>query len=445
MMRVYYGIADARSKMQNRMNVAEPELSAHIRQRIRDVFGEDLSAEMVVDRILHDIRLRGDAALFEYIEKLDGVSLEKLEVPAEEIAAAKGKADQAILASLQLAAERIREYHTQQARSLPLGRTDFSPGLGQILAPIERVGVYAPGGTASYPSTVLMTAIPARAAGVDEVILATPAQADGHISPLTLAAARMAGIDRVFAIGGAVAIGALAFGTESVPKVDKICGPGNIFVMLAKKQVFGAVGIDGLQGPTETVVLADESASPVSCAADLLAQAEHDELSSAILITPSKSLAEAVSNEVARQLDGLSRSGIARKSLDSNGGIVVTETMEEAIDLVNSYAPEHLCLLVKDPDSVAPEIRHSGGIFIGESSPEVLGDYVAGPSHVMPTGGTARFSSPVNVLDFLKVTSRVELDSESFKTLGPHAEAIARAEGLTAHAEAVRKRRARNE
>ena len=439
-MRIFEDIESARTSLFMRSYSDTAQLPDHVTKRIREVFGEDLSAEAVVDRILQDIRNRGDEAVFEYTEKLDGIKIDKLEVSPEEFAAARGQADQTILASLQLAAERIRDYHTRQVQSLPIGRTDFIPGLGQMLAPIELVGVYAPGGTASYPSTVLMTAIPAKAAGVDEVILATPAQADGHISPLTLAAAEMAGIERVFAIGGAVAIGALAFGTESVPKVDKICGPGNIFVMLAKKQVFGTAGIDGLQGPTETVVLADESASPVSCAADLLAQAEHDELSSAILITPSKSLAEAVSDEVERQLERLSRSRIARKSLEKNGGIVVTRTMNEAIELVNAYAPEHLCLLVADSEAVAPKIRHSGGIFIGESSPEVLGDYVAGPSHVMPTGGTARFSSPVNVLDFLKVTSRVELDEDSFKKLGPHAEAIARAEGLTAHAEAVRKR-----
>ncbi len=439
-MKIIRDLEIARNTLLKRSPAGTVKLPPQVKQRISDTFGEELTAEAVVERIITDVRNNGDAALFDYAQKLDGATIDRFEVAPEMILEAKEKADEKLLASLRIAAERIRDFHIRQHDSLPIGRSEFGDGIGQILAPLERVGVYAPGGTASYPSTVLMTAIPAKAAGVDEVILATPAQHDGNIPPLTLAAAQIAGVDRVFAIGGAAAIAALAFGTESVPKVDKICGPGNIFVMLAKKQVFGTVAIDGLQGPTETVVLADDSASPVSCAADLLAQAEHDELSSAIMITTSELLAEEVSIEVERQLDDLSRSEIALKSLEQRGGIVVVASMDEAIDLVNTYAPEHLCLLVRDADSVAGEIRHSGGIFIGESSPEVLGDYVAGPSHVMPTGGTARFSSPLNILDFLKITSRVGLNERSFKELGPHAEAIARAEGLTAHARAVLKR-----
>ncbi len=439
-MKIIRNIETARLTLLKRSAAGEVELPPQVKQRIRKTFGKSLTAEAVVEQIITDVRDNGDAALFEYIEKLDGVRLNRLEVPRDEIESAKKKISKDLLASLKIAAGRIRDFHLKQLKLLPLGRIDFGEGVGQVLAPLERIGVYAPGGTASYPSTVLMTAIPAKAAGVDEVILATPPQSDGHVPPLTLAAAQIAGVDRVFSIGGSAAIAALAFGTNSVPRVDKICGPGNIFVMLAKKQVFGTVAIDGLQGPTETIVLADDSASPVSCAADLLAQAEHDELSSAIMITTSESLAEKVSAEVERQLGSLSRSAIARKSLEQRGGIVVVGSMDEAVDLINCYAPEHLCLLVKDAGSVADRIRHSGGIFIGESSPEVLGDYVAGPSHVMPTGGTARFSSPVNILDFLKVTSRVELNKESFRKLGPHAEAIARAEGLTAHAEAIRKR-----
>ena len=439
-MKIIHDIEIAQSTLLKRSPAGTVELPPQVKQRISDTFGEELTAEAVVERIINDVRNNGDAALFEYAQKLDGATIDRFEVVPEEISAAKEKADEKLLDSLQIAAERVRDFHLGQCDLLPIGRSEFGEGIGQILAPLERVGVYAPGGTASYPSTVLMTALPAKAAGVDEVILATPAQPDGHIPPLTLAAAQIAGVDRVFAVGGAAAIAALAFGTESVPKVDKICGPGNIFVMLAKKQVFGMVAVDGLQGPTETVVLADDSASPVSCAADLLAQAEHDELSSAIMITTSASLAEEVSIEVELQLGDLYRSEIALKSLEQRGGIIVVANMDEAIDLINAYAPEHLCLLVRDADSVAGRIRHSGGIFIGESSPEVLGDYVAGPSHVMPTGGTARFSSPLNVLDFLKITSLVELNERSFKELGPHAEAIARAEGLTAHARAVRKR-----
>ncbi|MFO8102367.1 MAG: histidinol dehydrogenase [Dehalococcoidia bacterium] len=440
-MRIIRDMETARSTLLKRSPAGTVELPPQVSKRISEVFGRKLKAEEVVTRIAEDIRQRGDAAVFEYIEKLDGVRLERLEVPRDEIESADKKVDKNLLASLQIAARRIEDFHLRQLDLLPLGRTELGEGVGQMLAPLERVGVYAPGGTASYPSTVLMTAIPARAAGVDEVILATPPQSNGHVPPLTLAAAQMAGVDRLFSIGGAAAIAALAFGAQSVPRVDKICGPGNIFVMLAKKHLFGTVAIDGLQGPTETVVVADDSANPVSCAADLLAQAEHDELSSAIMITTSESLAGAVSAEVERQAGDISRKQIALKSLEQRGGIVVAGSMDEAVELVNAYAPEHLCLMVKDADSVAAGIRHSGGIFIGESSPEVLGDYVAGPSHVMPTGGTARFSSPVNILDFLKVTSRVELSDDSFKKLGPHAEAIAEAEGLTAHAEAVRKRK----
>ncbi len=439
-MKIILDIETAKSTLLKRSPAGVIELPPHVKQRINDTFGQELTAEEVVERIISDVRSKGDTALAEYTEKLDGVKLDKFEVSQEEISAAKEKSDKKLLDSLEIAAERIRAFHLRQRDSLPLGRNEFGDGIGQVLAPLERVGVYAPGGTASYPSTVLMTAIPAKAAGVDEVILVTPPKADGSIPPLTLAAAHIARVDRVFSIGGAAAIAAIAFGTESVPKVDKICGPGNIFVMLAKKQVFGTVAIDGLQGPTETIVLADNLANPVSCAADLLAQAEHDELSSAIMITTSASLAEEVSDEIESQLGDLSRREIARKSLERNGGIVVTESMNEAIELVNDYAPEHLCLLVADSKSIAGKIRHSGGIFIGETSPEVLGDYVAGPSHVMPTGGTARFSSPLNVLDFLKVTSLVELNETWFKELASHAEAIASAEGLTAHAQAIIKR-----
>ncbi|MFA4836414.1 MAG: histidinol dehydrogenase, partial [Dehalococcoidia bacterium] len=271
-MRIIRDVESAKSTLLKRLPAELVELPPHVKERVKKVFGKDLTAEEVVKQIIADVRTRGDEALFEYTEKLDGAKLSRLEVSPKEIAAAKTNVDKQLMNSLQIAAERVSDFHQRQRDSLPKGRIEFSKGVGQVITPLERVGVYAPGGTASYPSTVLMTAIPARAAGVDEVILATPPRPDGHIPPLTLAAARIARVDRVFAIGGAVAIAALAFGTRSVPKVDKICGPGNIFVMLAKKQVFGAVDIDGLQGPTETIVLADDSANPASCAADLLAQ-----------------------------------------------------------------------------------------------------------------------------------------------------------------------------
>lgn len=439
-MRIIQDIQTAKSTLLKRLPAELVELPPQAKERIKEAFGEELAPEEVVKRIITDVQRGGDAALLKYIEKLEGARLTRVEVPEKEITAARNNIDGELLAALQTAAGRIRDFHQKQRDLLPEGRIELGEGLGQVIVPLERVGIYAPGGTASYPSTVLMTAIPARVAGVGEIILTTPPQRDGHISPLTLTAAGIAGVDRVFAVGGAQAIAALAFGTESIPRVDKICGPGNIFVILAKKQVFGAVDIDGLQGPTETIVLADDSANPASCAADLLAQAEHDELATAIMITASLELARKVTAEVERQLVDLERRKIAGTSLAQRGGIVVVSDMDEAIQLVNDYAPEHLCLLVREAESIAARIRNAGGIFIGESSPEVIGDYMAGPSHVMPTGGTARFSSPLSVTDFLKITSLIALDKETLKELGPQAAAIARAEGLTAHAAAVERR-----
>ncbi len=438
-MRIIQDIQIAKSTLLKRVPAESVELPPQARQRIKETFGKELTPGEAVRQIITAVQERGDAALLEYTEKLEGAKLTRLEVPKEEITAARRNVDEELLAALQTAAERIRDFHQKQRDLLPMGQIELGEGMGQVIAPLERVGVYAPAGTASYPSTVLMTAIPARVAGVDEIILATPPRPDGHIPPLTLAAADISGVDRVFAVGGAQAIAALAFGTESIPRVDKICGPGNIFVMLAKKQVFGAVGIDGLQGPTETIVLADDSANPVSCAADLLAQAEHDELATAIMITTSPELAREVKAEVERRLVGLERSKIVEMSLEQRGGIIVVGGMDEAIQLVNDYAPEHLCLFVRDAESVVARIRNAGGIFI--ESPEVIGDYVAGPSHVMPTGGTARFSSPLSVADFLKITSLIALDEKTINKLGPLAAAIARAEGLTAHAAAVERRR----
>lgn len=435
--RIIRDVETARSTVLKRTPLESLRLPSALKSRIAERFGKQLSPEEVVSGIISDVQRNGDKALLQYTEHLDGAVLSSLEVPRAEIDAAKSEVDRRLMTSMWVAAEKIEDFHRKQRGTLPLGRVEYSEGVGQLLAPLERVGVYAPGGTASYPSTVLMTVIPAKAAGVDEVILATPPKPDGHIPPLTLAAAAIAGADRVFSIGGAPAIAALAYGTESVPRVDKICGPGNIFVTLAKKQVFGAVDIDGLQGPTETIVLADASANASMCAADLLAQAEHDELASAIMITTSHEVAEKVVEEVERQMAKLERSGIAAKSLEGRGGIVVVDGMEVAIRLVNEYAPEHLCLLVEDGEAVAGRIRHAGGIFIGDTSPEVLGDYVAGPSHVMPTGGTARFSSPLNVMHFLKLTSIVALDEAAFDALRVHAANLARSEGLTGHAAAV--------
>ncbi len=439
-MKIIQGQEAAKATLLKRLPLGFMEAPPYLKQQIKNIFGRELSPDEVVEQIIQKIRSEGDKALFEYSERIDKVKLERLEVTRDEIAKAYEQIDKELLKALKLAAERIFSFHQKQKDFFFKAKGNLGEGLTQVITPLERVGIYAPGGKASYPSTVLMTAIPAKAAGVREIILATPPGPDGEIPSPTLAAAELAGVDRIFKIGGAQAIAALAFGTQSVPKVDKICGPGNIFVMLAKKKVFGEVGIDGLQGPTETLILADDSANPSLCAADLLAQAEHDELASAILLTTSPELAGKVNAEVERQLAGLERKEIARKSLEERGGIVVVNSLAEAIELANFYAPEHLCLMVRDAQPIVAQIKHAGGIFVGENSPEVLGDYVAGPSHVMPTGGTARFSSALNVVDFLKITGLVALNEESLKNLGPAAALIAKAEGLTAHAAAVEKR-----
>jgi histidinol dehydrogenase len=394
----------------------------------------DNSLEPEVRQIIDEVRGGGDAALFGCTLKFDRVKLSSLEVNKQQIKDAYRRVDKELISALKLAAERIGTFHRKQKDMLA------KPVAGQLVRPLERVGVYAPGGTASYPSTVLMTAVPAKIAGVKEVILATPPRPDGTVSPATLVAADIAGVDRIFSIGGAQAIAALAFGTDSVPAVDKICGPGNIFVVLAKELVYGVVDIDGLPGPSEVIVIADETANPAYCAADLLAQAEHDPLASAILITTSKRLANEVNQEVEKQLKGLERRAIAAESLRKQGVIAVVADIDQAVDLANLYAPEHLCLMVKDADALVKRLTNAGCIVTGESATVVLGDYVFGPSHVLPTGATARFGSPLNVLDFVKFTSLLNVDKATLKKLGKAAATIARAEGLEAHARAVEKR-----
>ena len=338
-----------------------------------------------------------------------------------------------------LAAGRIRAFHALQP--VQSWTTDTLGGrLGQRVSPLGRVGVYVPGGTAPLPSSLLMSAIPAQVAGVAEIVVATPPGRDGRVPPVILAAAAAVGIETVYPLGGAQAVAALAFGTATIPRVDKIVGPGNLFVTLAKQQVFGLVGIDGLNGPTETVIIADETANPGWLAADLLAQAEHDPLATAILLTPSAALAVAVQAEVARQLEGLSRDRIIAVSLAGRGGIVVTADLAQAAALADDFAPEHLCLATREPRALAESLRQAGGLFFGEHSFEVLGDYVAGPSHTMPTGGTARFASPLNVLDFVRITSLIDLDAGTMAELAPAAALLAQAEGLTAHAAAAERR-----
>ncbi|MBE0415959.1 MAG: histidinol dehydrogenase [Dehalococcoidia bacterium] len=438
-MRIIRHIEEAKASLR-RSPFELGEVPLEVKQKIRDVFALELTPEEAVGRVIAEVRNKGDAALLDYTKRIEGVELTSLEATKEEIREAYENVDRELISALSVAAERVRSFHQAQLNHSIKGFMEG--GLGQIVRPLGRVGIYVPGGTACYPSTVLMTAIPARVAGVEEIILTTPPGKGekGEIPPATLVAADIAKVDRVFKVGGAQAIAALAFGTQSVPRVDKVCGPGGLFVVLAKRMVFGAVDIDGLAGPTETVILADDSASPVLCAIDLLAQAEHDVLASAILITTSSKLAEAVNDELERQIKGLGRAKIARQSLDKRGRIIVVADMEQAIELIDLYAPEHLSLMLRDASSYMERIRNAGGIFIGESSPETLGDYVAGPSHVMPTGGSARFRSPLGVGDFLKLTSVVSLSDEDLKALGAVAATIARAEGLTAHARAVEAR-----
>ncbi len=410
-----------------------------MRDGVMRVFGEDLSAEAVVSRIIADVRANGDTALRHYTREIDGVDLDSFEVTQAEIDAALEIVPADVTEALRFAAARIRRFHEQQHIDSWM---DFQPegALGQLIRPLERVGLYAPGGTAPYPSSLLMTAIPAAVAGVEEVVVCAPPERDGRIAPVTAVAAHVAGVQRVFKLGGAQAIAAMALGTASVPKVDKILGPGNIFVVLAKRQVYGEVAIDALPGPTETLLIADESADAALCAADMLAQAEHDAMASAILLTTSGQLAERVYLELERQLAMLSREGIASESLANNGAIIVVPSLDSAFEIANEYAPEHLCLLLSDPWAHIASVKHAGGIFVGEHSPEVIGDYTAGPSHVMPTGRTARFSSPVNVSDFVKIISVIGLNERGLREVGPAAVRIAHAEGLTAHAAAVEQR-----
>jgi histidinol dehydrogenase len=394
--------------------------------------------EQAVRQIISEVRRRGDVALLDYTLKFDGVKLTSLEVSKEQIKVSRSEVDSELLSALRLAAERIESFHTAQRDSLL--RESAGADLGWLIRPLQNIGIYSPGGTVSYPSTVLMTAIPAKVAGVKEVVMVTPPRKDGTVHPAVLAAADIAGVDRVFSVGGAQAIAALAFGTETIPKVDKICGPGNIYVTIAKRLVYGEVGIDGLYGPSEVIIIADETANPEYCAADLLAQAEHDPLAKAILITTSRPLADGVNREIEEQLKQLSRRDIATESLENNGLIAVVASVDEAIELSNLYAPEHLCLVVDKAASYIDKISNSGCLFVGENSVEVLVDYVAGPSHVLPTEGTARFGSPLNVTDFVKLTSLVNMDKASLKALAKAAAIIARAEGLEAHARAAEKR-----
>jgi len=437
-----YKVGQAQQTILRRDRALEPEVTPAMRARMAAIFGEELTPAAAVARILDDVRARGDAALFEWTQRIDGVALARLDVDPADIRAAAGSLPADLRDALRLAANRIRAFHALQPVQ-SWTTTTLGGRLGQRVAPLRRVGVYVPGGSAPLPSSLLMSAIPAQVAGVTEIVVVTPPGRDGRVPPVILAAAEAIGLTTVYTLGGAQAVAALAFGTATIPRVDKIVGPGNLFVTLAKRQVFGLVGIDGLAGPTETVVIADETADPAWVAADLLAQSEHDPLATAILLTPSRPLAEAVQREVARQVEALSRDDIIAAALAGQGGIVVTADLAEAAALADAFAPEHLCLATAEPRALADAIANAGGLFLGERSFEVLGDYVAGPSHTMPTGGTARFASPLNVLDFVRITSIIDLDAATTAALAPAAARLARAEALTAHAAAAERRMVR--
>ena len=428
---------EARATILRRRGLEDVQLPPAAVEHVRRVFGTALSPAQVVERIVAAVRERGDAAVREFSLAFDGSAPDLVALTAEEVRAAYDQVPPAVIEAMRLAVERVERYHRQQVRRSWL---DYEAGLGQIVRPLERVGLYAPGGRAAYPSSLIMSAVPARVAGVEEILLCTPPQADGQPRPSMVVAADLAGIRHIFRIGGAQAIAAMAFGTESVPRVDKILGPGNIFVVLAKRAVYGQVGIDQLAGPTETLIIADDTAAPAEVASDLLAQAEHDPLASAIALVTDRAFAEHVQRAVQEQLRALDRREIAAQSLEATGGVVLAGSLDEALELANAYAPEHLCLLVRDPWALAGRVRHAGGVFLGAHSPEVMGDYIAGPSHVMPTGGTARFASPLTVDDFVKTISVVALRAEDMQRYGPAAAELARAEGLTAHAAAVERR-----
>lgn len=390
-----------------------------------------------VAEIIKNVRENGDEALFEYCEKFDKAQLSSLAVTKEEIDEALSLVEPEFLETLEKAAKNIRKFHSRQVRNSFIINDEDGIVIGQKIIPVDRAGLYVPGGTAAYPSTVLMDAIPAKIAGCREVVMVTPPTKDGKVNPVILAAAYVAGIDRIFKVGGAQAIAALAYGTQSIPKVDKIVGPGNAFVAEAKKQVFGVVSIDMIAGPSEILIVADGKSNPSYIAADLLSQAEHDKMASAVLVTDSAELARNVSTELEKQIPLLERCEIARESIDVNGKIIVADTLDAAIEIANEIAPEHLELCVDNPFDKLDSIRHAGSIFMGRNCPEALGDYFAGPNHTLPTSGTAKFSSPLSVDDFIKKTQYTYYTKDALKKVAFDVAAFAKKEGLTAHAKSA--------
>ena len=405
-----------------------------------DIFARAVPAvnvEAIVAQIIADVKANGDEALLRYCQKFDRASLTTLQVSQQEMEEAAAQVDPQLIAIMEKAAANIRAFHEKQVRNSFIMHREKGVILGQKIIPVDRAGLYVPGGTAAYPSTVLMDAIPAKIAGCKEVVMVTPPNAQGKVNPAILAAAKVAGVDKIFKVGGAQAIAALAYGTESIPKVDKIVGPGNAFVAEAKKQVYGLVSIDMIAGPSEILIVADGATNPRHAAADLLSQAEHDTLASAVLVTDSMELALAVQAELEAQIPQLERQSIARESIDRNGKIIVTESILQAIEISNRIAPEHLELCLDNPFDYLDAVRHAGSIFMGRYCPEALGDYFAGPNHTLPTSGTARFSSPLGVDDFIKKTQFTYYTKDALQDVAENVATFARAEGLTAHAKSA--------
>ena len=437
MLKRIYGLNAALEAFSNRSSVIEGD------DPLTDgggIYNEMLTPEAFADRVLDDVREHGDAFIRQITKALDRVELGEFEVPVSRIKSAKSQLKNNEFEALEMAAARVAAF---QRRTLPMSWRDDAAGYGEVVHPVNAVGCCIPGGTAPLASTVIMTAVPAKVAGVSDVCVVTPSGADGYPHPAVLAACDVAGVDAVYAVGGAQAVAALAVGTESIPKVDVICGPGSIWVTAAKKRVFGLVGIDGIYGPTETMVIVDDTSDPAVAAADMLAQAEHDVLASPVLVALSEEAIDAVESEFATQLEMLPRAGIAMAAATGRGAAVIVDTIEEALKVAEAYAPEHLCLGFAGAENHLQNARHAGGIFVGERSGEVMADYVAGPSHVMPTGGSARFSSALSARDFVRVTPFLDMDDETFDSITHAASDLARLEMLEAHARAsdIRRRK----
>lgn len=417
--------------------IKEKQINTFLKSLRSRLYGRD-NVESTVRGILKDVRKNGDKALKKYTERFDAIRLKNLSINKKEIEFTANKADKKVLNALELSAKRIRAFHERQKeKSWAFSKNGIT--LGQIITPLERVGIYVPGGKASYPSTLLMNVIPAKVAGVKEIALCVPTP-KGEINPYVMLAIKLLGLKEVYRIGGAQAIGAMAYGTETIKRVDKIFGPGNIYVTTAKRLVFGEVDIDMIAGPSEILIIADETVNPLFIAADLLSQAEHDEMASAILVTNSESLAKKVIREIANQLNALKRKNIAKKSIQKYGAIIITKNLESAVNIANKISPEHLEIMTENPEKLLPKIKNAGAIFLGQWSPEVLGDYSAGPNHTLPTGGTARFSSPLGVYDFMKRSSLLNFKKEGFMRLAKTVETLTDVEGLEAHGNSIRVR-----